>query len=202
METINHNDTKQPQTINSHDLISILNEVIDLDLLKTGIGLGRRTSLDDALICFAQNIKTPQSILEKLAKKKHASSEMLLSVASHPNTPRTAFESICENLNSLGKEHLIENPELPLECLDYLAGDEEENVRCAVAACVRTPSSTLEKLAFSSDWLVQSELVRNPNTSTRALILMLSDSSSNIKTAIAHHPNATQVVLDKLSEEI
>ncbi|PKG85453.1 hypothetical protein CXF85_07705 [Colwellia sp. 75C3] len=129
----------------------------------TGIS-GRRT-LEDALVSIAQNTKAPQSLLIKLAKKQGASGSLALAVASNPNAPEEVFDGIEAELNHIEREKLARIPELPKSLLDRLAGDADFDVRCAVAAHLKT-SIDIQKLIESDENAPANkrELVINPKT--------------------------------------
>lgn len=197
--TVQENSNEESTTSKYDDLLDILNSVIDLDLSNGFIGLTGRRQLEDALVCIAQNNKTPESLLVKLAKKRGTTGVVALTVAHNSNAPIEVFDGIEVNLNALEREKLAQLPNLPTPLLERLAGDVVFDVRCAVAGNANT-STEIQRILEDDDSEPSNkrELVINPDTPAALLQRFVDDQDLSIRQSLAAHPNASSSVLDYL----
>lgn len=184
------------ETSTSEGLLSVLNEVIDLELSG---GMLNKKSLGDALICIASNHNTPAELLVKLAKKKGASSKLLLAVVKNSNTTSEVFNSFSGDLSVSVRQELASVEGLPESLLVKLSGDVDCRVRNAVAENENTPVAILEMLRKDdSEFSNKRELVTDPCTHTAILWRFVDDQNLAIRQSLATHLNTSVSVLDYL----
>lgn len=180
----------------SEGLLSVLNDVIDLELSG---GMLKKKSLGDALICIASNHNTPAELLVKLAKKKGASSKLLLAVAKNPNTTSDVFNSFSGDLTVSVRQELACTESLPEALLVKLSGDIDFQVRNAIAENKNTPPAILGMLKKDdSEYSNKRELVTDPCTHTAILWRFVDDPNLAIRQSLATHLNTSVSVLDYL----
>jgi hypothetical protein len=104
-------------------------------------------------------------------------------------------------LSEKQKLELAKNPDTSSGLLEFLASDENEEVRRRVAENINTPPEILEQLATDKDPYVRWFVARNPNTQSEALELLAINNDFGeyhwgIHCGVANNPNTPLKTLE------
>ncbi|MCL1475589.1 DUF2336 domain-containing protein [Argonema antarcticum] len=162
----------------------------------------------------ALNIKTPPSLLEKLAS--HNSINIRIAVAKNQNTSPGILEKLAKEGDPEILQAVANNPKTPVFVLEQLAAEDEAEIRQAVlenpnfsTTAVKivqfigekpgTPIHLLERLASDSRLHVRQLVADHPHTPLHVLEKLVEDSDFKISRSIANHPNISSEILEKLT---
>jgi len=79
------------------------------------------------------------------------------------------------------REWVAHNKTIPVEIMEILADDTDENVRFTVAMKNRLPENLQLKLARDPDSSVRNRIVYNKKATLRALMMLLNDDEEDIR---------------------
>jgi hypothetical protein len=99
------------------------------------------------------------------------------------------------------KLELAKNPDTSSGMLEFLATDENEEVRGNVAENINTPSEILERLATDRSYWVRWRVAKHPNTSPKVLGRLATeetDINDYVRHAVAENPNTPSEFLVRL----
>jgi hypothetical protein len=106
-------------------------------------------------------------------------------------------------LSEKQKLELAKNPDTFSGMLEFLATDENEEVRSGVAENPNTPPNVLEILATDKNYWVRWWVAKHPNTQSKALELLainkdFGEHHWGIHCGVAEHPNTPPKILEQL----
>ena len=114
------------------------------------------------------------------------------------NTPVEILEELADDEDNDIRRNVAENPSTPVEMLVKLADDEYSDVREKVAENPNAPVETLVKLA-DDDFSVKGKVAKNPSTPVETLVKLADDDSFGIQENIALNPRTPAEILVKLA---
>ncbi|AFY55296.1 Leucine rich repeat protein [Rivularia sp. PCC 7116] len=124
-------------------------------------------------------------------------------VAQHPNTPIRVLEQLVDKENNSILEtalsNLSRNSKTPDSTLQCLAQTSDLKVCTAVARHRNTSSKTLVQLAKHHRWEVRTIVAKNLKTPLEALIQLIQDKHATVREAAINNPYAPSSILEELS---
>ncbi|NJO62038.1 MAG: hypothetical protein HC836_28525 [Richelia sp. RM2_1_2] len=123
-------------------------------------------------------------------------------VAQHPNTPIHVLEKLVEKENNLILEtaltNLSGNSKTPDSTLQCLAQTSDLKICAAVARHCNASSTTLAELAKHHRWEVRTIVAKNLKTPLTTLVQLIQDKHRTVREAAINNPYAPASVLEQL----
>jgi hypothetical protein len=139
------------------------------------------------------------TLANNLSNEQQQTSEL---IASLPLKTKLSLTQVVEGKELPAKFAIARDRQTPIEILEKLAQDPNEDVRSIVANSQNLPLETLLKLADDPSQKVRSQLVRqqsNRSTPIEILIKLADDPDTDIRMNIARNSNTPTEVLAKLA---
>ncbi|MGB3652203.1 MAG: HEAT repeat domain-containing protein [Rivularia sp. (in: cyanobacteria)] len=123
-------------------------------------------------------------------------------VAQHPNTPIHVLEKLADKEDSSILEtiltNLSRNSKTPDSTLQYLAQTSDFKICAAVARHRNTESTTLAQLAKHHRWEVRTVVAKNLKTPFVTLVKLIQDKHQTVRIAATNNPYAPASILEQL----
>ena len=149
---------------------------------------------------IAESIKTPLSILDKLALDKE--SAVRSCVASNPNISENIVDRLAKDKDTNVRSAVASNKNTPEYILEKLAEDRDIYVVCNVANNLSTSLETLEKLSQHQAIGIRKNVANNPNISLKIMKRLVEDSEDSVKTALAANKKIPSSLLNELADSV
>ena len=157
----------------------------------------------------ASNPNTPITTLIYLAKRTKGFEPILYRIIRNPSTPDSLIKDLIDG--KLGFDltfdliqYLLKSERAPIDFLIDKSKSKNFVYREQVAGNPRTPPEILLNLANDDVYYVIRKLVKNPNTPSEALKIILETSDADdeeIIKAVLQHPNTSPEVISSLIDE-
>lgn len=128
-------------------------------------------------------------------------------IAARSNkTPIQILEQLAKDPDETVRQVVLQNTNLPLHSLLYLAGDKSLNVRLWLLYKsshnkTPTPIQLLEILAQDESEQVRAKVAEHPDTPVEILMRLANDTSREVKTKLTANPNTPVTILTRLGLE-
>lgn len=134
----------------------------------------------------ASNPNTPSKVLEKMHFNNIDNMIILKAIVRNPNTSEEVLERLSRNI--FAAEALAKNVNCPIHILEKLSNDISTDVIIAVAKNPSTPLNVLEKLSESRVAEVKKAVAKNENTPIEILEKLSKNNDDKINEIISNHP--------------
>jgi hypothetical protein len=99
------------------------------------------------------------------------------------------------------RTYVARNPNLPVELMKVLAGDENENVRYNLASNPNLPVELIKGLTEDKSVNVRYYLATNPNLSVDVMKVLAKDKNADVRYYLAGNPNLPLEIMKGLAED-
>ena len=147
----------------------------------------------------ASNAACPPAMLRHLAFGQYPDARA--ATAAHSRCPADTLVLLTSDSAPEVRARVAANPATSEMWLHKLAEDSHSLVRAGTAANPATPSSLLDKIVAQTrvgnhDTPIRDAAANNPHTSQRALRILATDPTPDIRAAVAAHPNISPDMIE------